>query len=59
MGRKAALRTLKRKMSDALYTHPTTDALAKRKDPGGQTGNDSAEWRMLRARMFMRHEVAN
>lgn len=43
MGRKAALRALKRKISDALYVHLVADASRHepRKDPGGQTGNDS------------------
>jgi hypothetical protein len=40
---KTALRALKRKISDALYTRMIDDArrLAA-KDPGGHTGNDSA-----------------
>jgi transposase len=42
MGRKAALRALKRKISDTLYAHLVADASPIRKDPGGQTGNDSA-----------------
>jgi transposase len=42
MGRKAALRALKRKLSDAIYSHLAADSRAKKKDPGGQTGNDSA-----------------
>jgi transposase len=42
MGRKAALRCLKRKISDAIYNRLATDSRAKKKDPGGQTGNDSA-----------------
>jgi transposase len=42
MGRKAALRALKRKISDAIYNHLAADSRAKMKDPGGQTGNDSA-----------------
>jgi transposase len=41
MGRKAALRALKRKISDTLYSHLVADARPIRKDPGGQTGNDS------------------
>jgi transposase len=41
MGRKAALRALKRKISDTLYNHLVADARATGKDPGGQTGNDS------------------
>jgi transposase len=41
MGRKAALRALKRKISDTLYSHLVADARPTRKDPGGQTGNDS------------------
>ncbi len=42
MGRKAALRALKRKISDAIYNRLAADSRAKKKDPGGQTGNDSA-----------------
>jgi transposase len=46
MAGKAALRSLKRKISDALYTHMTADARQHLdhagEDPGGQTGNDSA-----------------
>jgi transposase len=42
MGRKAALRALKRKISDAIYNHLAADSRTKMKDPGGQTGNDSA-----------------
>jgi hypothetical protein len=42
MGRKAALRALKRKISDAIYNRLAVDSRAKKKDPGGQTGNDSA-----------------
>lgn len=42
MGRKAALRALKRKISDTIYNHLAADSRAKKKDPGGQTGNDSA-----------------
>ena len=46
MGRKAALRALKRKVSDAIYARLITDARpadgAAAKDPGGQSGNDSA-----------------
>jgi transposase len=41
MGRKAALRALKRKISDTLYSHLVADARSARKDPGGQRGNDS------------------
>jgi transposase len=41
MGRKAALRALKRKISDTLYNHLVADNRPTRKDPGGQTGNDS------------------
>ncbi len=46
MGRKAALRALKRKISDALYTRMIGDvrnraADAARKDPGGHSGSDS------------------
>jgi transposase len=41
MGRKAALRSLKRKISDTLYQRLVADDPASRKDPGGQTGNDS------------------
>lgn len=41
MGRKAALRALKRKISDAIYNRLNADARSKREDPGGQTGNDS------------------
>jgi transposase len=40
---KAALRSLKRKLSDALYARMIDDARRPAgKDPGGQTGNDSA-----------------
>jgi transposase len=40
---KSALRALKRKISDTLYTRILTDAHRRSaKDPGGQTGNDSA-----------------
>jgi transposase len=46
MGRKAALRALKRKVSDAIYTRMMADAPSgarpKKRDPGGQSGNDSA-----------------
>lgn len=46
MGRKAALRALKRKISDAIYARLVTDEQAAHhaaeKDPGGQSGNDSA-----------------
>jgi transposase len=42
MGRKAALRALKRKISDAIYTRLAADSRAMEKDPGGHTGNDSA-----------------
>ena len=46
MGRKAALRALKRKVSDAIYTRMMADAAspgsAEKQDPGGQSGNDSA-----------------
>ncbi len=46
MGRKAALRALKRKISDAIYAHLTADARraarSEARDPGGQSGNDSA-----------------
>ena len=42
MGKKAALRALKRKISDAIYTRLAADSRSKEKDPGGQTGNDSA-----------------
>jgi len=41
MGRKAALRALKRKISDALYNHLVADTQRVSKDPGGQPGNDS------------------
>ena len=45
MGRKAALRALKRKISDALYQRMIDDArrrdAAIGKDPGGQSGNDA------------------
>jgi len=41
LGRKAALRCLKRKISDTLYQRLVADDLVKRKDPGGHTGNDS------------------
>jgi transposase len=40
---KSALRALKRKISDSLYTRMLNDAhRLSTKDPGGQTGNDSA-----------------
>jgi transposase len=40
---KAALRALKRKISDAIYAHLINDARPRTdQDPGGQTGNDSA-----------------
>src|SRR5664279_3914472 len=43
---KCALRALKRKISDAIYARLTADDRAARsaveKDPGGQSGNDSA-----------------
>ena len=44
---KAALRSLKRKVSDAIYNRMINDAgrpapNSTAKDPGGQTGNDSA-----------------
>ena len=43
---KSALRALKRKISDALYTHMITDLRRRVResvsDPGRQTGNDSA-----------------
>ena len=43
MGNKAALRALKRKVSDAIYARLITDARSTAvKDPGGQSGNDSA-----------------
>jgi transposase len=46
MGHKAALRALKRKISDASYTVMITDAgratQQVNKDPGGHSGNDSA-----------------
>jgi transposase len=43
MAPKSALRSLKRKISDALYTRMINDARRLTgKDPGGQTGNDSA-----------------
>jgi transposase len=46
LGRKAALRALKRKISDAIYAHLIADARraadSDKKDPGGQSGNDSA-----------------
>lgn len=44
MGRKAALRALKRKISDTIYARMIDDARhgTTGKDPGGHTGNDSA-----------------
>jgi transposase len=46
MGGKAALRALKRKISDAIYARLVADdrtiRRAVEKDPGGQSGNDSA-----------------
>jgi transposase len=43
---KCALRALKRKISDAIYARLTADERTARhaamKDPGGQSGNDSA-----------------
>jgi transposase len=43
MKHKSALRALKRKISDAIYAHLVDDARpAVQKDPGGQSGNDSA-----------------
>jgi transposase len=41
MSRKAALRALKRKISDALYARMLDDA-RRREDPGGHSGNDTA-----------------
>jgi len=46
-GRKAALRALKRKISDTIYTRMITNTrrgtgIATPKDPGGHSGNDSA-----------------
>jgi transposase len=41
MGRKAALRALKRKISDTLYHRLVADARPAKGDPGGRTGNDS------------------
>jgi transposase len=40
MGRKAALRALKRKISDALYARMIDDA-RRSQDPGGHSGNDA------------------
>ena len=43
--RKEALRSLKRQISDAVFTRLCTDArraAARAEGPGGQTGNDSA-----------------
>jgi transposase len=46
MGRKAALRALKRKISDTIYARMINDARRRRdntrEDPGGQSRNDSA-----------------
>jgi len=44
MGRKAALRALKRKVSDTIYTRMITDTrrIVTPKGPGGHSGNDSA-----------------
>ena len=46
MGRKAALRALKRKISDTIYARLISDVrpgvAETRKDPGGHSGNDSA-----------------
>jgi hypothetical protein len=43
MSGKSALRALKRKISDTLYTRMLNDAHRRlAKGPGGQTGNDSA-----------------
>jgi transposase len=39
---KSALRALKRKISDALYQRMINDARGAARDPGGQSGNDSA-----------------
>jgi transposase len=41
MSRKAALRALKRKISDAIYARMLDDA-RRREDPGGHLGNDAA-----------------
>jgi transposase len=41
MTRKAALRALKRKISDALYARMLED-VRRREDPGGHSGNDAA-----------------
>jgi transposase len=41
MSRKAALRALKRKISDAIYARMLDDA-RRREDPGGHSGNDAA-----------------
>jgi transposase len=41
MGGKAALRALKRKISDTLYQQMIDDA-RRREDPGGHSGNDAA-----------------
>lgn len=43
MKHKAALRALKRRISDAIYAHLINDARHRHvQDPGGQTGNDFA-----------------
>ncbi len=42
MGKKAALRALKRKITDAIYNRLAADSRTKTEDPGGHTGNDSA-----------------
>jgi Transposase IS116/IS110/IS902 family./Transposase. len=39
---KTALRALKRRISDTLYTRMLADSRRAREDPGGQSGNDSA-----------------
>ena len=41
LGRKAALRALKRKISDTLYQRLVANNLATRNDPGAHTRNDS------------------
>jgi hypothetical protein len=38
---KAALRALKRQISDAIYKHLKADAARTARGPGGQAGNDS------------------
>ena len=38
---KAALRALKRQISDAIYKHLKADAACTAQGPGGQAGNDS------------------